>query len=93
MFDLSIGSLYFAIFLILGPVLLRNNFKYRNIVFLLMNLLVFIGGSKGVIQLIVAAAWVSIPFLFMRVFPRTKGVAIIVLVCIFMYLMKYDACV
>lgn len=90
MFNLSIGSLYFAAFMLLGPVLLRNNFKYRKYVFLIMNMMVFIGAVKYPLQVVVAAVWVMAPYMLMKLCPKKKGIVITGLVCVFAYLMKYD---
>ena len=90
MFNLSIGSLYFILFMIIGPFLLRNNSKYRKYIFLLMNLLVFIGGSKYPLQIVVATIWISLPYLFMKKWPARKTPLIVLMVCFFAYFMKYD---
>lgn len=90
MFDLSVGSLYFFIFLILGPFLLRNNYKYRSLIFLALNLAVYIGGIKSPIQFIVAAVWIIVPFYAIRLGEKIKPALIIFMICIFAYLMKYD---
>lgn len=90
MFELSVGSLYFFIFLILGPILLRNNFKYRNFVFLALNLCVYIGGLKYPLQFILAAIWIVVPYFAVRLGNKIKTPLIIAMVCIFAYLMKYD---
>lgn len=90
MFDLSIGSLYFFLFLILGPLFLRNNFKYRNYIFLLLNLAVYLGGIKYCAQAVVAAIWLILPFFAVKLGEKYKKFVIISMVCIFAYLMKYD---
>lgn len=90
MFDLSVGSLYFFIFLILGPFLLRNNNKYRNYIFLILNLAVYVGGIKSIVQFLVAALWIVIPYFAIRLGDKIKPILIIFMVSIFAYLMKYD---
>lgn len=90
MFDISIGSLYFILFMVFGPILLRNTGKYRKFVFLVMNLLVFIGGAKYPLQLLVAFAWIVIPYVYMKIMPKRKAPLIVLMVCFFAYLMKYD---
>lgn len=90
MFNLSIGSLYFVAFMLLGPMILRNNLKYRRYIFLLMNIFIFIGGVKAPLQLIITIIWVLTPYFLMKIIPTKKGFIIGGLVCVFMYLMKYD---
>lgn len=91
MFDLSVGSLYFFIFLMLGPLLLRNNYKYKNIIFLALNLLVYLGGIKFSLQILVAAIWIIVPYFAAQLSNnKLKNATIVVMICIFAYLMKYD---
>ena len=90
MFELSVGSLYFFIFLILGPFLLRNNSKYRNYIFLALNLLVYIGGVKFCLQLLVALVFLVVPFFAAKLSTKGKNITIVIMVVVFAYLMKYD---
>lgn len=90
MFELSVGSLYFVLFLVLGPVLLRNQWKYRNILFLVLNLMVYAGGLKAPMQLVVAALWTLIPYFVMKYKKSFKVPAMVLMVLLFTYFMQYD---
>lgn len=90
MFEVSVGSLFFVIFLVLGPIILRNNSPYRKYIFLAMNLLIYVGSVKYVSQLIVAALFVISPYVIMKINSKFKAVVIIMMVCFFAYFMKYD---
>ncbi|MDD3412976.1 MAG: MBOAT family protein [Lachnospiraceae bacterium] len=90
MFELSVGSLVFALFMIMAPFLLRNNFKYRNILFLCMNLFLYIGGIKAWQQAIVAGVWIVLPYIFVKRKMQWKAPVIIVMLICFAYLMQYD---
>lgn len=90
MFNVSVGSLFFALFLIIAPAVLRNNFKYRNVLFFILNIAVFLGASKYSMQVIVAIIWISLPYALLKVCKKSKKIMIILMVCIFAYLMQYD---
>lgn len=100
MVSLASDSLYFIAFLVLAPFVLRNNYKYRRIVFLILNLGVVLAGMSSVLQLAVSAAWVIIPYAVCRFMLRLepdkreklnwRRILIPVMVICFAYLMKYN---
>lgn len=90
MFELSVGSLVFVLFMVMAPFLLRNNFKYRNILFLCMNLFLYIGGIKVWQQAVVAGVWIVLPYVFVKRKMQWKAPVIIVMLICFAYLMQYD---
>lgn len=90
MFELSIGSGIFVLFLVMAPFLLRNNFKYRNYVFLMINLVLYTLGIKYWQQLLVALVWILVPFFLIKLGEKFKIPAILLMLICFAYLMKYD---
>lgn len=90
MFDISIGSLFFIIVMIICPFLLRNNNSSRKYIFLVINLLVYLAAGSQVLQIVIAAIWVVSPYFIMKYIPKIKGITIVILVCFFAYFMKYD---
>lgn len=90
MFDLSVGSWVFVAFMLMGPLFLRNNFKYRNLVFLCINLFLYIGSIKSTQQLLVAGIWIVLPFFLVKLGEKWKAPVIILMVACFAYLMQYD---
>lgn len=98
MISLSTASLYFAAFLILGPLLLRNNSKYRKYIFLVMNLAVFLVAQTSIVQVVVTALWILVPYAIVNIrfeedtflYRKWKSILIFLMVLVFSYLMKYD---
>ena len=89
MFEVAIESLWFVILLVISPIFLRNNWKYREWIFLGLNLFVFGVGIRSIGQLLFAAAFILLPYILT---PRVKNKRwiIVALVVCFAYEMKYD---
>ena len=89
MFEVAIESLWFVILLVISPIFLRNNWKYREWIFLGINLFVFGVGISSISQLLFAAFFILLPYLLT---PRVKNKTwiILALVVCFAYEMKYD---
>lgn len=89
MFEVAIDSFWFIALLVIAPIFLRNNGKYRNRIFLGMNLLVFGVGIRNVSQLLFAVGFILLPFV---IAPRIKKKSwlIAALVLMFAYEMQYD---
>lgn len=98
MISLSTASLYFAAFMILGPLLLRNNSKYRKYIFLIMNLAVFLAAQTCIMQILVSVLWILIPYAVVKLkikegsfwHNKWRGLLIVFILAVFAYLMKYD---
>ncbi len=95
MINISTDSLFFALLLVIAPLLLRNNGKYRRYVFLAMNLMVFYLSMVDLSEAIVGTLWVLIPYLLAKRVCADGGkyrpALIAVMVAVFAYLMHYDA--
>lgn len=89
MFELSVGSLYFFLFPLLGPIVLRNKLKIRPVLFLAMNLLVYVGGAKSALQLIVAGLFLLVPYFCVK-YTGIRKPLLVGMVAAFVYLMQYD---
>lgn len=100
MVTLSTASLFFAAVMALAPFVLRNNYKHRNIIFLVINLIVYISAQTEVLQLVISALWVLIPYAGINLMQRIseekreryklKSLLILMMTVVFCYLMKYD---
>lgn len=93
MLDISIGSAIYIIALIVAPFLLNRD-KNRNIIFLVINLLIYaLSGITCIGQLAVFLAWVIVPYIVISKFYSNKyiknGLIIFIVIC-FCYLMQYD---
>lgn len=101
MVELSTKSLFFAAVLILAPLLLRNNSKYKKYIFLVMNLGIYMAGLKDLRYMVLALVWAFLPYVVLRLVYKMppdkrenlmwKQPLIIVMLLAFIYLMKYDA--
>ncbi len=90
MFDLSVGAPVFVAFMLIGPLLLRNNFKYRNYLFLGMNLFLYLGSMREWKQLVVSALWILLPYAYVKLGIRKKAPLFILMLACFTYLMQYN---
>lgn len=101
MVELSTKSLLFAAVLVFSPLLLRNDLKIKKYIFLVMNLGVYIAGLKDVRYIVLALAWIMLPYCVLKIIYRFsyekrekipwKQLLITVMLAVFVYLMKYDA--
>ena len=66
MFELSVGASVFVLLLVSAPILLRNRSQYRNYIFLILNLVLYMGVIKGWQQGVVVALWVLIPYFVVK---------------------------
>lgn len=101
MFSLGTDSLFFVAFLLLAVFLLRNKCKYREYIFLIINIVIYVCGCKGAGQMLTAALWICTPYLIVKVLqsPSVKGkglslekirpTLLFFMVAIYAYLMRY----
>lgn len=92
MIELSTKSLFFACMIIMAPFLLRYRSRIRQEVFLVMNILVITVASRSVLQWIITALWVVLPFVLMHFLgdrENLKPVMITGMVIVYIYLAKY----
>lgn len=90
MFELAVGAPVFAAFLLFAPLLLRNHLKYRNYLFLIINLFLYLGGVTYWQQAAVAALWISVPYFAVKAGSRWKNLLLALMLFCFTYLMQYD---
>ena len=92
MIDLSTKSMFFACLIVLAPFILRYRSRFRQWIFLTLNILVITVSSHSVLQWIITAGWVMAPYVFMHLFgdkKRLKPVMITGIVIVYIYLAKY----
>ncbi len=92
MISFSTASLFFAVLIVVAPLLLRYRSRFRGIIFLVMNVSVMVLTCRSFLQLLVTAAWVLVPYFVLRFFGRwkwCKPVLVAALVVAFVYLAKY----
>lgn len=90
MFELSVGAPVFVAFLVISPLLLRNHWKHRNLVFLVLNLILYLGGVKCWQQAVVAAVWILLPYFAVKYIRGKKSLLLVPMLLCFAYLMQYD---
>lgn len=90
MFELSVGAPVFLGFLVLSPLVLRNQWKGRGLCFLFLNLFLYFGGTTHWHQAVVAAIWVLVPFYAVRVLRGKKTMLLLLMLLCYAYLMQYD---
>ncbi len=90
MFELSVGASVFVLLLVSAPILLRNRSQYRNYIFLILNLVLYLGVIKGWQQGVVVALWVLIPYFVVKNGNGRVGPLLFFLLFCFAYLMQYD---
>ena len=89
MFEVAIESLWFVILLVISPIFLRNNWKYREWIFLGLNLFVFGVGIRSIGQLLFAALFILLPYILTPKVKNKRWIIVALVVC-FAYEMKYD---
>ncbi|MCR5777780.1 MAG: hypothetical protein K6G84_10265 [Lachnospiraceae bacterium] len=98
MLNFSVGSLVFAIIIILMPILMRLSWKMRPYVFLVVNTAVFVCTFNKIYAFVVAAAWILIPYFAAPLLVSTdeKGnkyfrmIFYAAMLTAFLYMMHYD---
>lgn len=100
MISISTASLFYFCFLAAGVFLLRNNNKYRNYLFLALNIILYLFTLKSLMQLLVVVVWIAVPYFYMRMTSKLKegaaerfhlkGLLLLFMVIVFCYLTKYD---
>ncbi len=97
MLEFSVGGLFFAVLLILVPVVLRFSGIYRREVFLTVNIAVFALTFKDIASAATAAAWVLIPYFAAPLISNNgrksliaRRIFYVLMLAVFLYLMHYD---
>jgi len=96
MLNFSLTSVWFIALLIISPIILNNNWKVRKYIYFAICLSVYIltmnfsGTYSFAGPLLAFAAWVIIPYLYVKIFPRLpKFPIIIAIVCAFIWMNQY----
>lgn len=92
MVEFSTKSLLFACLIIVAPLFLRYRSNARRILFLVLNVGVLLIASGSILQVIVTAAWVILPYGLARLcdrYEKWKAPVILVLIAGFIYLAQY----
>jgi len=100
MIALSTDSLFFAVLLVLAPLLLRNNKPFRRYIFLALNVIVFAVSMTSLLQAAVAAAWLLAPYFYIKYSSKLdaakreqlhlNGIMIGFMLVVFVYLQHYN---
>ena len=95
MIDISTNSYFYVFFLAASPFILRNSSKYRKYIFLVLNIVIYAASCKWLLQGVVFALWILVPWLCMRFLKadqrgRIKPVLITAMTAAFIYLSQYE---
>jgi D-alanyl-lipoteichoic acid acyltransferase DltB (MBOAT superfamily) len=86
---ISLNSLIFTGVLFLAPLLLNHKLKFRNWIFLVINLSLLLLSMNSLLQVIITLLWILLPY-FLSSKLKKPHLLIGVLVLGFIYLNRYD---
>ena len=85
---MTINSLLFILALLLTPFVLRVNKPYKKLIFLILNIIIFILSTGSLQSLIVSFLFIMIPYIYCHYFKK-KWPLFIVLSLSFIYFNQY----